>query len=157
MTPDQIARVRASWALIVPVAETVAARCYERLFALHPSLRALFARVDLVSQQRKLVQTLGMVVAGIDDLSSLLPALETLGQRHAAYGVTPAHYEALGDALLWAIDRALGDVFDGSTRQAWAAAYDLLATTMVARAGGHGPERPRAPAHEAADVGWPPR
>ena len=130
MTRDQINRVRASWALVVPVAPTFAALCYDRLFALDPSLRALFANVDAASMQRKLVQTLAMVVAGIDELEQLTPAIEMLGHRHAGFGVTDAHYRTMGDALLWTLERALGDTIDGPTRRAWEIAYELVATLM---------------------------
>src|SRR5512138_1231189 len=78
MTPDRIARVRASWTLLAPIAETAAARFYERLFELDPSLVPLFAAADPATQRRKLVQTLAMVVAGIEDFDRLLPAVEAL-------------------------------------------------------------------------------
>ena len=130
MTRDQIAHVRASWALVVPVASTFAAQCYDRLFALDPSLRAMFAHGDAGSMQRKLVQTFGMIVAGIDDLDQLAPAIEMLGQRHAGYGVTDAHYRTMRDAFLWTLGRALGDAFDDTVRRSWEAAYDLVADGM---------------------------
>ena len=130
MTRDQIARVRADWALVVPVASTFAALCYDRLFALDPSLRALFTRTDAVSLQRKLVQTFGMIVAGIDDLDQLTPAIQVLGQRHAGYGVTEAHYRTMRDAFLWTFDCALGDAFDDAARRAWEAAYERVTGIM---------------------------
>jgi hemoglobin-like flavoprotein len=130
MTRDQIARVRAGWALVVPVATTFAALCYDRLFTLDPSLRAMFTRIDATSVQRMLVQTFGMIVAGIDDLDQLTPAIQVLGRRHAGYGVTDAHYRTMRDALLWTLDRALGDAFDDAARRAWEAAYALVAGIM---------------------------
>jgi nitric oxide dioxygenase len=131
MTPDQIARVRASWSLLAPIAETAAARFYERLFELDPSLAPLFAAADPTSQRRKLVQTLAMVVAGIEEFDRLLPAVEALGRRHDAYGVRPEHYATVGEALLWTLRRALGDAFDDATRQAWAEAFATLAGAMT--------------------------
>ena len=135
MTPDQILRLRASWALVVPVAEAVAARFYERLFTLDPALRPLFAHADPAAQRRKLVQTFAVVVAGLEDLGRLLPAVEALGRRHATYGVTAAHYETVREAFLWTLAQGLGDGFDGATRAAWATAYDLLAAAMQRAAG----------------------
>ena len=135
MTPDQIARVRASWTLVVPVAEIVAGRFYEQLFARDPALRSLFAHADLTTQRRKLMQTLAVVVAGIENIDLLLPAVEELGRRHARYGVTDAHYDAVGEALLRTLALALGDRFDRKTREAWSAAYSLLAEAMKRGAG----------------------
>ena len=130
MTRDQIARVRASWALVVPVASTVAELCYERLFALDPSLRSIFAATDAIAVQRKLMQTFAMVVAGMDELEQLTPAIELLGQRHAAYGVTETHYRTMHDAFFWTLGRALGEAFDDATREAWEAAFGLLVHAM---------------------------
>jgi hemoglobin-like flavoprotein len=130
MTRDQIARVRSSWALVVPLAEVVAGRFYERLFTLDPSLRPLFSHTDSAAQPRKFVQTLAVVVAGLDDLAPLRPAIEALGQRHAAYGVTDSHYDTVRQALLWTLECALGPDFDAPTREAWDTAYRLLATVM---------------------------
>lgn len=130
MTHDQIARVRASWGLVLPVAPTFASLCYERLFALDPSLRDLFARADVGALERKLVHTLAMIVAGIDDLRQLAPAIELLGRRHVGLGVTGAHYRSMRDAILWTLGRALGDGFDADTRRAWEVAYDALVAAM---------------------------
>jgi nitric oxide dioxygenase len=135
MTPDQIARVRASWRLVVPVAEIVAARFYEQLFARDPALRSLFAHADLTTQRRKLMQTLAVVVAGIENIDLLLPAVAELGRRHARYGVTDTHYDAVGEVLLRTLALALGDRFDRKTREAWAAAYGLLVDAMKRGAG----------------------
>ena len=130
ITRDQITRVRASWAQVLPIAPMFASLCYDRLFVLDPSLRALFVHADTASVQRKLLQTFAMVVAGIESLDQLTPAIESLGQRHAAYGVTEAHYGTMREAFLWTLERALGDSFDGETRRAWEVTYELLATAM---------------------------
>lgn len=104
MTPEQIARVRESWAMIVPVISTVAGSLYERLFARDPSLRALFHNADPTTQRRKLMQTLAVVVASLDDINALLLAIRALGYRHAAYGTLAG---------------TLGKAFDKETRDAW--------------------------------------
>ena len=130
MTPDQIDRVRASWTLVAPIADTAATLFYDRLFVLDPSLRAMFRQTDLTEQRKKLMQTLGVVVAGLADVQRLLPAVEALGRRHAGYGVAVAHYATVGEALLWTLAQGLGDAFDEATHAAWTAAYTLLAGVM---------------------------
>ena len=141
MTSDRIARVRASWALVVPIAESAAAHFYERLFALDPALRPLFDGADLTAQRRKLMQSLAVVVAGLGDLPRLLPAVEALGRRHVGYGVADAHYDTVGAALVATLASALGDAFDDETRGAWLEAYALLADAMRrGAAAGDGPE-----------------
>ena len=62
MTPDQRALVQASFAKVVPIADTAAMLFYEDLFRRNPSLRALF-KEDLADQRRKLMTMIGTAVA----------------------------------------------------------------------------------------------
>jgi hemoglobin-like flavoprotein len=129
MTPQSKQLVKDSWEKVEPVTEVAAALFYGRLFELDPELRHLF-RGDMEEQGRKLMQTLTVVVRGVDRLDALLPAVEALGRRHAGYGVRDAHYQTVGQALLWMLERCVGDGFTPAVAQAWAQAYDVLATVM---------------------------
>jgi hemoglobin-like flavoprotein len=129
MTPNERVLVQQSFALVAPIAATAAAQFYERLFVLDPSLRPLF-RGDLTTQGHHLMQTLAIAVGGLDNLASLVPAVQALGRRHAAYGVQDDHYTTVGEALLWTLEQGLGDRFTPAVRAAWTAAYQMLATTM---------------------------
>ncbi len=129
MTDDQIQLVQRSFALIDARADAVAARFYERLFALDPALRALFTG-DLAAQGRKLMAALRLVVRGLHDLPALLPSVQALGARHTAYGVQPAHYGLVGAALIGTLADTLGEAFTPEVRASWQAAYGALATAM---------------------------
>jgi hemoglobin-like flavoprotein len=129
MNPKQIALVQRSWDDVLPIAETAAQMFYERLFDLDPSLRPLF-QSDMTRQRHKLVDMLSVVVSGLTRLEQLLPTLRALGRRHAGYGVRNEHYATVGMALLWTLEQGLGDSFTAEVREAWIAAYGLLATTM---------------------------
>ena len=133
MTPDQVRLVRVSFAKVVALGDRAAALFYERLFMLDPSLRPLF-RSDLAAQRGKLMAALGMVVAGLDRLDEMLPAVRALGRRHARYGARPEHYATVGSALIWTLEQGLGADFTPAARRAWTAAYGLLASTMLAAA-----------------------
>ncbi|MEL6479372.1 MAG: globin domain-containing protein, partial [Pseudomonadota bacterium] len=61
----------------------------------------------------------------------ILPTARDLAGRHVAYGVTPAMYAPVGDALIWTIERGMGDGFTPETREAWETAYGMLSTAMV--------------------------
>ena len=74
---------------------------------------------------------LGTVVAGLDRLDTLMPAVQALGRRHAGYGVAPAHYTPVGSALLWTLEQGLGSAFTPDVKDAWATAYITLSTTMI--------------------------
>jgi hemoglobin-like flavoprotein len=129
LTTTQKTLVQDSFATIAPIADDAAALFYRRLFELDPSLEAMF-RGDMAQQRKKLMQMLTAAVKGLDRLDLLVPAVEVLGRRHAHYGVTDAHYETVGAALLWTLEKGLGPAFDAEMREAWTTVYGLLATTM---------------------------
>jgi nitric oxide dioxygenase len=87
-------------------------------------------------QGRKLVSFLGVVVDHLDDAGALAPEAVALARRHVGYGVAPEHYAAVGEALLWTLDRALGPDFDSATRAAWERTYGLLTAVMLPAASG---------------------
>jgi hypothetical protein len=60
----------------------------------------------------------------------VLPTIRDLGLRHVAYGVELADYEALREALLWALEQALGEECTPAVRDAWTARYNELAGAM---------------------------
>ena len=129
MTPEQTLIVRETFAKVEPISEAAAALFYGRLFELDPSLRPMF-RGDMAEQGRKLMQTLAVVVHGLDRIATLVPAVEALGRRHAGYGVRDEHYATVASALLWTLEQGLGPAFTPAAREAWTAAYTLLATVM---------------------------
>lgn len=129
MTNEQINLVKATFEKIEPLSETVADIFYGRLFELDPNLRHLF-KGDMKEQGRKLMQMIGLAVRGLDRIEELIPAVQSLGVRHANYGVKEAHYETVAEALLWTLEKGLGADFTIETKEAWTAVYGLLAQTM---------------------------
>src|SRR5262245_55586133 len=100
MNPDQIHLVRFSWIKLADRAELVTTRFYEHLFVIDAGAARLFTGIDMAAQRVKLAQTLTVVVAAIDNLDRLMPAVAALGKRHAGYGVEAHHFESVGEALL---------------------------------------------------------
>jgi len=133
MTPEQIALIQTSFAQVLPIADTAAALFYNRLFELDPSLKPLF-KGDMREQGRKLMTMIRVVVNGLNRLDQLVPAVQELGRRHVRYGVTDAHYDTVGAALLATLHQGLGEAFTPDVAAAWAMAYALLADTMKAAA-----------------------
>jgi hemoglobin-like flavoprotein len=129
LTETQIALVQSSFATIAPIADDAAVLFYNRLFEIDPSLRQMF-KGDMAEQRRKLMQMLSAAVKGLQRLDRLVPVVEDLGRRHAGYGVTDTHYETVGAALLWTLEKGLGRAFTPEMRDAWATVYGLLASTM---------------------------
>jgi nitric oxide dioxygenase len=133
MTPEQVQLIRSSFAKVAPIKDQAAALFYGRLFELDPSLRPLF-KGDMAAQGAKLMVALGAVVASLDRLARILPAIRQLGRQHAAYGVRPDHYATVGEALIWTLQQAQGADFTPALRRAWTDAYGRLAWAMIAAA-----------------------
>ena len=104
LTQTQIDLVKGSFEHVEPIADTAAGLFYGRLFELDPTLRPMFKR-DITEQGRMLMQMLSIAVHALDHLDTVVPAVKALGQRHATYGVQTAHYDSVGAALLWTLQR----------------------------------------------------
>lgn len=130
MTPEQIALVQASYVQLGPRKRKLAERFYERLFELEPSVRALFSQ-DPDLQEAVFASELATIVHSIPRFETFVVRVRDLGARHAAYGITYAHYEIAAGALLQALDDTLGTEFTDEMRDAWRLAFDLVAETMM--------------------------
>jgi hemoglobin-like flavoprotein len=121
--------VQASFQKVVGIADVAAELFYARLFMLDPSLKPMF-RGDMQEQGRKLMSAIRMTVEGLDRADEIVPLLRKLGRQHVAYGVKDEHYEVVGSALLWTLERGLGNDFTPQVAAAWAAAYGVVAGAM---------------------------
>lgn len=130
ITLEQKRLVQETWEKVVPIAETAAELFYGRLFEIDPELKPLFKNADMKEQKMKLLQMLGMAVKGLDNLDQLVPAVENLGRRHVGYGVKDSHYDTVGDALLWTLEKGLDEDFTPEVMEAWTETYVTLATVM---------------------------
>lgn len=135
MNAAQQRLVQASFASLAVMPEVAAALFYERLFQVHPDLRPLFKN-DMRIQGAKLMTMLAMIVYNLPEPGQSLPAIRDLAVRHVEYGVIPADYNALREALIWTLEQALGKDFRPSVRKAWTVCYDELADEMKAAAVG---------------------
>ena len=130
MTLSQADLVQSSFARVAPIAEQAAELFYSRLFELDPSLRPMF-RGDMKEQGKKLMDSLRLVVANVRNLDRIVPGVRALGARHVAYGVRDEHYATVGAALLWTLERGLGEHFTPQVKYAWTTAYQTLASVMM--------------------------
>jgi len=135
MNPAQIKLVQESFAKVAPISEQAAVIFYDRLFELAPQVRAMFPN-DMTEQRKKLMATLAVVVNGLTNLEAVLPAASALAKRHVAYGARPAHYPVVGGALLWTLEKGLGEAWTPDVAAAWTAAYGVLSSYMISEAYG---------------------
>lgn len=135
MKTAQIDLVQASFKRVVPIADQAAEIFYARLFEIAPEVKPFF-KGDMKAQGKKLMTMLGVVVNGLRNLDSILPAARNLAIGHVNYGVEAAHYQPVGEALIYTLEQGLGDDFDDDTKAAWLQAYGLLSGFMIESAYG---------------------
>jgi len=130
MTQRQIELVQSSFAALAPRADELSQTFYDTLFDIAPAVRAMFP-LDISEQKDKLVHMLGFIVNRLHVATEIARPIENLGVRHVAYGAQAEHYPIVGQALMTSLEKLGGDVFTAETRDAWAAAFDLLSTRMI--------------------------
>jgi nitric oxide dioxygenase len=128
MTPDQVTLVQQSFAKVAPISDQAAVIFYDRLFEIAPQVKAMFP------------SPLAVVVNGLSNLESILPAASALATRHVSYGAKADHYPVVGSALLWTLEKGLGEAWTAEVAAAWTAAYGTLSGYMISEAYG----RPQA-------------
>lgn len=135
MNSTQVKLVQESFSKVVPISEAAAVIFYDRLFEVAPSVKAMFP-ADMTQQRKKLMMMLAAVVNGLGNLDSILPAASALAKRHVNYGARPEHYPVVGGALLWTLEKGLGEAWTSDVADAWTAAYGTLSGYMIAEAYG---------------------
>ncbi len=129
MSPETIQSVQDSFKKVVPIAGTAADIFYTRLFEIAPEVRPMFPE-NMIKQKGKLMQMLGTAVQNLHRLQDVLPAIQELGVKHISYGVKDAHYDIVGSALLYTLEKGLGDSWTSGLKADWTEVYTALATIM---------------------------
>jgi hemoglobin-like flavoprotein len=129
MTPTQVDLVQESFRRVAPQATEASRLFYEEYFRLAPDRRALFPD-DMDKQKMKFVQMLGLIVKDLDRIATVSEHIVDLGYRHLAYDVEQEDYESFREALLRMLQRLLGAELTPEGRDAWGAAFDMIARVM---------------------------
>lgn len=135
MTPEQVTLVQQSFSKVAPISEQAAVIFYDRLFEVAPTVRAMFPN-EMTEQRKKLMAALAAAVNGLSNLEAILPAASALAKRHVNYGAKPEHYPVVGGALLWTLEKGLGEAWTTDVAAAWTAAYGTLSGYMISEAYG---------------------
>ena len=129
MTPEDVALVVETAPLVHEDTEMVS-RLYELLFERHPDVRPMFPQ-DMTAQVHRFVTEIEAFAVAMPDLEAVEERASQLGARHVRYGVRPAHFPFVRDALLDVLAERLGERFSAAHRTAWARAYNLMAEIMM--------------------------
>ena len=133
MTPEQVDLIKKSFDAMWSMRGEIAELCYSRLFELAPDAKDLF-RSDMERQRVKLMNQIAAMVGSLDQHSMFQSIVTHSGRQHARFGVRPSHYDAMGEALMWSLERKFGASFTPELRASWRALYDMVQVEML-RAG----------------------
>jgi uncharacterized protein YjbI with pentapeptide repeats/hemoglobin-like flavoprotein len=140
-TPKQISELESSelavevlvssFEKVKPHADKFAASFYENLFEIHPEVKPLFGTADMKNQQKKLLNSLVLVLENLRNPEALEPVLKALGGRHIGYGVTAKYYRPVGEALLMTFEQYLQADWTPDVKKAWLNAYRAITALML--------------------------
>ncbi|HVI46489.1 MAG TPA: NO-inducible flavohemoprotein [Chitinophaga sp.] len=133
MTREQIQLVTATVPVLREHGVLLTTHFYNRMFTHNPELKHVF---NMGNQQNGKQQTaLAMAVlayaANIENPAVLMPVVDSIGHKHTSLDIRPEHYAIVGKHLLASISEVLGDAATPPLLEAWAAAYQQLATIMT--------------------------
>lgn len=127
-------------------------RFYQRLFEKYPAVKPLF-NTPPEEQHKKLMASIGAIVAGVANPESLMPYLRAMGIRHTSYGTQEGHYAAVGENLLSVLQEHLSveGEWTPEMQTAWAEALTVVAEVMIDAA-----NNPSKYQHELLEAGYLP-
>jgi hemoglobin-like flavoprotein len=131
MTSHQINLIRLSWAKVSAIDPLVVGDLfYGKIFEIAPNAREMFTR-PIPEQSKKVFAMLNYVITKLDRLEDIIGEIGKLARRHTTYGVKEEHYTVVGNALLWTLEKGLGEDWNEELKEAWADCYSTLATAMI--------------------------
>jgi methyl-accepting chemotaxis protein len=79
---------------------------YERLFTKYPQVKPMF-KTPPEEQHKKLMASVGAILAALTNPDALMPYLRAMGLRHVEYGTQSGHYEAVAENLVAVLGKHL--------------------------------------------------
>jgi len=130
MTPVQVQLVRETFPAVQEVAGAMTRVFYGRVFLKAPETRQLF-HGNIEVQGRKFAEMLTALVDSLPNLERYAVPLRAMGRRHVGYGVMPAYYAVVSEALVWALGQTLESEFTPDVKAAWTALVNEVAALML--------------------------
>ena len=133
MSPEQLALVADTHALVAPTMGRVARDVHARMIEADPTIEALLPS-DRNALADHVARELSDLVAGLarpDGVASFRTRAGELGAVHRGHGVAFRHYAVFGPALADALAAELGDDWSPEAAEAWRLAFALVAQAML--------------------------
>jgi len=134
VTTTDIALIKKSWIDVRKIKpEILGDVFYTKLFYDNPELRKMFPQ-EMEEQNKKLIDMLNVIIERLENLNELKGEIIAVAKRHVDYGVKTEHYNMVGAALLWTLQKALGKDWTEELKTAWINCYNGLSGTMITAA-----------------------
>lgn len=106
---------------------------YETMFENNPEVKPFFNmdRQSSGEQPKALAMTILAAAENIENLQVLLPVVQKIGEKHCNKGIKSEHYPIVGQNLLIAIKKVLGDLATDEVIDAWGKAYGVIAEVFI--------------------------
>nr|XP_056707791.1 neuroglobin [Euleptes europaea] len=117
---------------------------FTRLFDLEPDLVPLFqynckkfsaaeeclSSPEFLEHVRKVMLVIDAAVTHLENLQCLEEYLANLGKKHQAVGVKVESFSAVGESLLYMLEKCHGPAFGLNVREAWTKLYSIVVKAM---------------------------
>ena len=112
---------------------TITKTFYKNMFEKNPEVKVLFNMENQKSekQPKALAMTVLAAAQNIDNLETLMPAVQKIAEVHCDCLVKEEHYPIVGKHLLGAIKEVLGENATDEILDAWKKAYGVIAQIFI--------------------------
>jgi len=98
---------------------------------LAPEARPLFTHISLATQGRVLAGVISSSLGLLRNKDQLHKRLSSMTEKHSMKGTKSYQYGLMGEALIWGMERVLGDEFTEFNRQCWVHVFSFLLSIIV--------------------------
>uniref|UniRef100_A0A8D0GXA0 Neuroglobin n=1 Tax=Sphenodon punctatus TaxID=8508 RepID=A0A8D0GXA0_SPHPU len=144
LSSTEQALIRESWQKVSGSSLEHGIVLFTRLFDLEPDLLPLFkynckqfsspqeclSSPEFLDHIRKVMLVIDAAVTHLENLPCLEEYLANLGKKHQAVGVKVESFSAVGESLLYMLEKSLGPAFIPDVREAWRRLYGAVVQAM---------------------------
>ena len=134
MTLSDLVAIHESLELAAERVDDLVPLVYERFFALRPDASQLFGN-DALGRGRMFNETLTMILECTQEVEYLEGIVEREVRDHQGYGATLSMYESYFDAVVQALQAALGDSWRPRYEESWRRQLKRLMSVVARHAG----------------------
>lgn len=120
-----------TFALVQKDSKQFARSFYQTLFKEYPEVKVLFAEVNIEQQEKKLMDSLALIVESFRNIELLQGIIKKLGKRHLSYQVIAQHYQIVGGVLVATLKKYLGKEWTAEVERVWIDAYHAIVDLML--------------------------